>query len=295
MQRRDGVAVVLIIVLLFLLALELKYIEDSLAEAAMGNEEKCNAICASEGKAGYIIEGYCNCRVPITFSKRWMCFWNVSPMSEKSFALEKKNGAKPLRRIPVYPSEMFKEKIDPFSVRNYAVKAIASHPNSNDIATKIFGIYDYVSRKVSYISDPLGEEYVAWPNETLGIGGGDCEDYAILLASMYKSVGLKPTLVQVHNREYGHVFLIVPVGDTLNGFLEKYKEILEKNTRYSGEIPFHFMIFGTSKEHCEGINRNLADGGDINSFNIIIDGTTRDYPGSANPVKGYEFIKFITL
>jgi len=112
---------------------------------------------------------------------------------------------------------------------------------------------------------------------------------------MYESVGLKPSIVQVHNKEYGHMFLIVSVGDTLNGFLGKYKKILEKYTNYNGDIPFNFIIFGTSRKHCEGINRNLADGGDINSFNIIIDGTSRDYPGSADPIEGYDFIKFVPL
>lgn len=294
-MKKRSLGLIFVIMLLFLLlALELKYIEDSLTVAITDDEDMCNDLCLEEGKVGFLKNGYCNCRVPVTFSKRWTCFWNVSAEKEKVIS-SGDNSTFPRRRIPIYPSDIFKDKISPRIARNYAVSAVSGYPDSDDMATKIFGIYEHVSKRVSYVSDPVGEEYVASPNETIETGGGDCDDYTVLLASMYKAVGINPTLVQVHNEEYGHVFLILPVGETLEMFLDKYKDILEKYSDYHGDLAFHFIIFGTSKEHCEAINRNLADGGDINSFNIVIDGTTRDYPGSMNPSNGFGFIKFVPL
>ncbi len=294
MRKRTFFLVIVILLLFILLALELKYIEDSLTLATTTTEENCNNICAEEGKTGLISDGFCNCRSPVSFSKRWTCFWNITSDEEKSISYSD-SFKKPSKSIPVYPSDMFKEKIEPVHVRNLAVSTVSAYPSPNDAVTKIFGIYKLVSDRISYVSDPVGEEYIAWPNETLETSGGDCDDYTVLLASMYKSVGVKSTIVQVHNHDYGHVFLIVPIGETLSSFLEKYKAILERHSDLYGELPFNFIIFGTDKKHCEGINRNLEEGGDINSFNLIIDGTSRDYPGSTNPVEGFEFIKFIPL
>jgi len=294
MRKRTFLLVFIIAVLFALLAYQLKYIEDSLLSATTSSEERCNSICLEEGKTGFIKNGFCHCRLPVKLSKRWTCFWNITPNVEKSITFSPVY-IEHSKRIPVYPSEIFKDKIDPMSVRNLAVSSVSKFRSPNSAATKIFGIYSFVSKSISYVSDPLGGEYIAWPNETIESGGGDCDDYAILLASMYQSVGLKPTIVQVYNREYGHVFIIVPVSETLEEFMKKYRELLQENTDMHGELPFNFMVFGTSKEHCEGINRNLAEGGDLNSFNIIIDGTSRDYAGSVNPVEGYEFIRFIPL
>jgi hypothetical protein len=56
---------------------------------------------------------------------------------------------------------------------------------------KVFAIGHWVSMNIRYISDPLIEgEYIAPPNETLRVGTGDCDDYAVLLATLYRSVGL---------------------------------------------------------------------------------------------------------
>jgi hypothetical protein len=61
----------------------------------------------------------------------------------------------------------------------------------NDEYFKVFAIGHWVSMNIMYISDPLIEgEYIAPPNETLRVGAGDCDDYAVLLAVLYRSVGL---------------------------------------------------------------------------------------------------------
>jgi len=166
MQGRTVFLIFVIIILFSSFAIELKYIEDSFNDAAMTNSERCTAICKEQGKTGYIIEGYCNCRVPVSFSKHWICFWNVTPGVEKAISIQRR-GEGPSKRIPIYPSNMFKEKTDPDSVRNIAVGAISKYPRPNDITSKIFGIYKYVADRTSYVSDPIGEEYIAWPNETL--------------------------------------------------------------------------------------------------------------------------------
>jgi len=61
----------------------------------------------------------------------------------------------------------------------------------NDEHFKVFAIGHWVSMNIKYVSDPLAEsEYIAPPSETLRVGAGDCDDYAVLLATLYRSVGL---------------------------------------------------------------------------------------------------------
>lgn len=60
----------------------------------------------------------------------------------------------------------------------------------NDDAYKVVTIGLWVAENVNYVSDPRGFEYIAPSEETLRTRAGDCDDYAVLLASMYRSVGL---------------------------------------------------------------------------------------------------------
>jgi len=48
-----------------------------------------------------------------------------------------------------------------------------------------------VANNIAYVKDPHGLEYIAEPRETLKVKAGDCDDYAVLLASLYRSVGLR--------------------------------------------------------------------------------------------------------
>jgi len=64
----------------------------------------------------------------------------------------------------------------------------------NDEYFEVFVIGHWVSKNVKYISDPYGLEYIAPPNETLRVGAGDCDDFAVLLAVLYRSIGLNATV-----------------------------------------------------------------------------------------------------
>ena len=81
-----------------------------------------------------------------------------------------------------------------FTSKNVYVLLKSYYPEYafNDEYFKIFAIGHWVSKNVKYVSDPLVEnEYVAPPNETLRVMAGDCDDFAVLLATLYRSVGLK--------------------------------------------------------------------------------------------------------
>jgi hypothetical protein len=55
---------------------------------------------------------------------------------------------------------------------------------------KIFAVGHWISKRFMYVSDPYGLEYVTPPNQTLKTLAGDCDDLAMFLAVLYRSVGL---------------------------------------------------------------------------------------------------------
>ncbi len=88
------------------------------------------------------------------------------------------------------------EKIDPMLRKFYQAKFI----------------FDELSKHIIYVSDPsLSIDKVQFPEETLKLRTGDCDDLAILYASLLGSIGIKVAFVDVKDlREINesHVYII---------------------------------------------------------------------------------------
>lgn len=77
-------------------------------------------------------------------------------------------------------------------------------------------IKQWVATHITYESDPSvhgQKEYWQLPSETLSLGTGDCEDFAILLCTLYRAYGIPADEVYVGGgfpidpKESGHAFL----------------------------------------------------------------------------------------
>ncbi|MEI6456825.1 MAG: transglutaminase domain-containing protein [bacterium] len=66
-------------------------------------------------------------------------------------------------------------------------------------------ICEWVRDNISYVSDPLDSEYIQLPEETLNNGGGDCDDQAVILASLLMCVGFRCALVTLPKHIYAAV------------------------------------------------------------------------------------------
>jgi hypothetical protein len=81
-------------------------------------------------------------------------------------------------------------KIDPESVRDLTITTSKDGTSDKDKTTKIF---NYVRDTIQYIKDPryteLDFDYIQTPKQTVERKAGDCDDQAVLLASMLESVG----------------------------------------------------------------------------------------------------------
>jgi len=92
------------------------------------------------------------------------------------------------------------------SIREFAISAVAGKITADD---KAKAIYDELGKSgVCYASDPSnpfgeGIDYVQSPSKTLNLKGGDCDDLAVLYASLLESVGVTTKLIYIPQ----HVFV----------------------------------------------------------------------------------------
>jgi hypothetical protein len=120
-------------------------------------------------------------------------------------------------------------------VRNTVINIISDVPDGidvNSLSWKIWKINYWVSRNIKYISDPTGKEYFGRPRETIEIKAGDCDDIAILTASMYGSVGLDSALILVDidkDDVTEHISALVYYPGTSDEFLDEERIIMEKS------------------------------------------------------------------
>jgi len=71
-------------------------------------------------------------------------------------------------------------------------------------------LYYFVQNKIKYVPDP-DRQYVQIPSETLISGGGDCEDSALLLATLLEAIGNDADIGLTHD----HAFVRVQLPEAL--------------------------------------------------------------------------------
>ena len=77
---------------------------------------------------------------------------------------------------------------------------------------QICEIYSYCNQKWSYVNDPADSEYVARASESILCNlVGDCDDFAVLMASCILAVGGRPCINTGYNSGGGHAFTEVDI------------------------------------------------------------------------------------
>lgn len=75
-------------------------------------------------------------------------------------------------------------------------------------------LHAYVRDRVRYLRDTRGVETVQTPDVTLDLGQGDCDDKAVLLASLLESIGHPTRFVAIgyEPNRFSHVYVETLVG-----------------------------------------------------------------------------------
>ncbi len=132
-------------------------------------------------------------------------------------------------------------------VRNYALKIIGRNPGIFDLG-QICDIFDEINTQWKYINDPLTKnfekQYVAKASETISNGlNGDCDDYAVTIASLILSIGGEIRISYAYGPDDGHAFTEVNIGNTDIYHVTEY--ISKRYTlRYEGNINYRTDILG---------------------------------------------------
>jgi hypothetical protein len=117
--------------------------------------------------------------------------------------------------------------VDPMNTltRNKAVEIASDAPGPFNI-DQICYIYKYVRDNWEYVPDPRGIDYISSGNNTITLaekiasrqnksvaGAGDCDDYAVLTASLIEAIGGTTRVVLAYGGDAGHAYTEVYLGD----------------------------------------------------------------------------------
>lgn len=118
--------------------------------------------------------------------------------------------------------------------------------NSHNYADEACAIGDYVKNKVAYVKDTLGIEQLHSPLTLInqierGVAMADCDDVALLIATLLLSVGHNPRFRAVRYKNltgpYNHIYV---VDYAKNGASKPYRVVLDaiiKNKSTGFEVP----------------------------------------------------------
>jgi transglutaminase-like putative cysteine protease len=92
---------------------------------------------------------------------------------------------------------------------------------ADDNVSQLCAVFDFIYKEWNYSKDPFGMEYFEKAGVSIYTMTGDCDDYAILMVSMLKSLGIDGRVICVS----GHAYPEVYVGkDLTSGDKEQLKE-----------------------------------------------------------------------
>ena len=138
--------------------------------------------------------------------------------------------------------EICVEAAEPANVR-LLVEAWPPSNITNDPVFKTLAIAVWAAENLHYVSDPLGLDYVAPPEETLRTLSGDCDDFAVLLTSMYISVGLRSAVALIDTNNDGapdHAATLVELPYSSTVLREKIPAVLQPlGAQYDGYTTAH--------------------------------------------------------
>ena len=87
--------------------------------------------------------------------------------------------------------------------------------NQKDYACEAAALHQFVRDSIRYVQDPIDVERIQSPDKTLELAAGDCDDKAILLASLLESIGHPTRFIAIGFEPgvFSHVYVETKIGD----------------------------------------------------------------------------------
>lgn len=183
----------------------------------------------------------------------------ATPASEQTTPSSSSEPVTPIQPLPHPPEQErtsdVREYVEPTNpiVRDTAASVVQDSPDGIDAdseAWKIWQINYWVANNISYVSDPRGHEYFAYADETLVTKAGDCDDFAVLLSSMYESVGLDAAVANIDtddDKQIDHMTCVVYYSKDSDSFIGEEKIIMNKVGLTSPTGKIHISYFDCVK------------------------------------------------
>ena len=145
--------------------------------------------------------------------------------------------------IPNGPID-YRSLVDPYSVRALAVSLVSEYPQyGTGQLLRAAALFEYVKNNVTYVPDPIrmenqqliAEDLIASPTETLRIRGGDCDDHAVLMASLLSAVGIANRMHKVKSKDESWHLLTefavdVSIHDDIVATLDNFYDSIDRHT-----------------------------------------------------------------
>jgi tetratricopeptide (TPR) repeat protein len=124
----------------------------------------------------------------------------------------------------VSPRELdarYDDKVDPNNplVHDKALAIASRYPGSYNI-DQVGAIFEYVNSGWTYVNDPNSRDYINSADESIKLGEssgssgvGDCEDFAVLMASMIESIGGSARIIHTEGNDGSHAYAEVYIGN----------------------------------------------------------------------------------
>jgi hypothetical protein len=114
--------------------------------------------------------------------------------------------------------------------------------DEKDYVSEVKAIFDWVRKNVRYVRDSYDRDTFQHPVRTIQFGGGDCDDYSIVLASMLQAIGypVRLRVIKTHAaQDWNHIYIQVgiPPGDP-----QKWMDLDGSENRPAGWAPPDSMI-----------------------------------------------------
>lgn len=141
---------------------------------------------------------------PLVFKFRWLILFGIIAVIialtvlENDYRVDYDRSMENHSNADRYQNEAIKYvELDDAGIINQMRSILHSAPpgiNPESQAWKIWAINYWVATHVSYVEDPPGDHYKP-AHEILETRFGDCDDFSILLVSLFESAGLDAALV----------------------------------------------------------------------------------------------------